>query len=62
MEDEALTWRLSQAAEARNRAMRSQNEDKTEYDTGANGARINRDERSAFAALLEQIGHSKRQQ
>ncbi|WP_109468139.1 DNA primase [Albibacillus kandeliae] len=60
--DEALTWRLGQAAEARNRAMRSQQEDRAEYDTGENGARINRDERNAFASLLEQIGYSKRQQ
>ena len=60
--DEALTWRLSQAAEAKNRAMRSQHQDKTEYDTGDNGARISRDERSAFEALLEQIGYSKSQQ
>jgi len=60
--DEALTWRLSQAAEARNAAMRSQHEDKTEYDTGDNGVRINRDERNALNALLERIGYSKRQQ
>ena len=60
--DEALTWRLGQAAEARNAAMRSQHQDRTEYDTGDNGARISRDERDAFAALLDQIGHSKRQQ
>ena len=60
--DEALTWRLSQAAEARNAAMRSQHEDKTEYDMGDNGARINRDERNALDALLERISYSKRQQ
>ena len=60
--DEALTWRLGQAAEARNSAMRSQHQDRTEYETGDNGARISRDERDAFAALLDQIGHSKRQQ
>ena len=60
--DEALTWRLGQAAEARNAAMRSQHQDRTDYDTGDNGARISRDERDAFAALLDQIGHSKRQQ
>lgn len=57
--DEALTWRLSQAAEARNRAERSENEDKAEYDTGDNGARINREERGAFDALLEKISRSK---
>ena len=60
-EDEALTWRLGQAAEAANKAMRSEHEDNAEYDRGENGARINRDERSAFDALLNRIGHSKRQ-
>jgi DNA primase len=57
--DEAVTWRLGQAAEARNRAMRSQQEDKAEYDLGDNGARINRDERAALDALLENISFSK---
>jgi DNA primase len=59
-EDEAVTWRLGQAAEARNRATRSLQEDRTEYDLGENGARINREERSAFDALLGQIDYSKR--
>jgi len=57
--DEGLTWRLSQAAEARNKAEHGQTEDKTEYDTAPSGARINRDERSAFDALLKEIGLSK---
>jgi DNA primase len=56
-----VTWRLSQAAEARNRATHGQQEDKTEYDVGENGARINREERDRFDALLNQIGHAKRQ-
>ncbi len=59
--DEAVTWRLSQAAEARNRAVRSLHEDKAEYDVGDNGARINREERSAFDALMEKITFSKPQ-
>jgi DNA primase len=58
--DEAVTWRLSQAAEARNRALRSQQQDRTEYDTGPNGARINRDERSALDALMDRITFTKR--
>lgn len=58
--DEAVTWRLSQAAEARNRALRSQQQDRTEYDTGPNGARINRDERSALDALMDKITFTKR--
>jgi DNA primase len=58
--DEAVTWRLSQAAEAHNRALRSQHQDRTEYDTGPNGARINRDERSALDALMDKITFTKR--
>ncbi|MEO3415704.1 DNA primase [Roseovarius sp. CAU 1744] len=57
--DEAVTWRLQQAAEARNRAIRSQQEDKAEYDLGDNGARINRGEREQFHALLDKITSSK---
>jgi len=57
--DEAVTWRLGQAAEARNKADRSEHKDKAEYDTGDNGARINRGERNALDALLGQINYSK---
>ncbi|EAQ24953.1 DNA primase [Roseovarius sp. 217] len=57
--DEALTWRLGQAAEARNRATRSQQEDRAEYDLGENGARIKRDEKEQFNALLGKITFSK---
>lgn len=57
--DESVTWRLGQAAEARNRAQRSQQEDRAEYETSANGARIRRDEKAQFDALMEKIGHSK---
>lgn len=57
--DEGLTWRLSQAAEARNSAGRSGNEDKGEYDLGPNGARIDKEERNAFDELLSQIGFGR---
>ncbi len=57
--DETLTWRLSQAATARQMAQRAQSEDKAEYDLGPNGAPINREERSAFAALMETIRFEK---
>jgi len=57
--DESVTWRLGQAAEAHNRAIRSQQEDRAEYDTGPNGARINRGEREAFEALLGKITVTK---
>ncbi len=57
--DEAITWRLGQAAEARNKAVRSQQEDKAEYDLADNGARINRGEREEFNTLLDGITFSK---
>ena len=58
--DEAVTWRLSQATEARNAAGRGFNEDKAEYETGTNGARINRAERNALDDLLGAIRFDKR--
>jgi DNA primase len=57
--DEAVTWRLGQAAEARNRAVRSEQEDRAEYDLGENGARIKRDEKEQFDELLGKITFSK---
>ncbi len=57
--DEGLTWRLSQATAALDRAARGNSDDKVEYDTGPNGARMKKDERSAFDALLDQIDFEK---
>ncbi|WP_166416132.1 DNA primase [Cochlodiniinecator piscidefendens] len=57
--DEGLTWRLQQAAEARNRAVRSESEDKAEYDVGDNGLALNRAERSRLNSLLENITFAK---
>ena len=57
--DEGVTWRLGQAALALDRAGRGNNEDKAEYDTGANGAKMKRDERDAFEHLLDQINFGK---
>ena len=57
--DEALTWRLREAAEARNRALRSQQEDKAAYEQGPNGLMMDKDERSAFDALLSKITYTK---
>ncbi|ANT61428.1 DNA primase [Salipiger sp. CCB-MM3] len=59
--DEALTWRLGQAAQARNQAVMNRSEDDVEFETGANGARVDKEERSAFDALLQQIRFSKGQ-
>jgi DNA primase len=57
--DEGLTWRLGQAAEAVNQSSRSAQEDRGEYDFGPNGARVKRDEKSAFDALLDTIDFAK---
>ncbi len=57
--DEVLTTRLRQAAEARNNSEKSGSEDRAEYDLGANGARIKRDEKKKLSSLLDQIDFSK---
>ncbi len=58
-EEEVLTRRLRNAAEAMQTAQKAESEDKVEYETAANGAAINREERSAFDAMLETIRYSK---
>ena len=57
--DEGLTWRLAQASAALDKAGRGDNEDKAEYAVGENGARMKKDERSAFDQLLGQINFAK---
>ncbi len=57
--DEGVTWRLSQAAAAAENASRTGKEDNAEYDVSANGARISKRERDAFASLMDQISFSK---
>ncbi len=57
--DEGLTWRLSQAALAKQRAETGSQEDTTEYDTAPTGAKMSRDERSAFDALIAKIEFKK---
>ena len=57
--DEGVTWRLGQAAAAADNATRTGKEDNAEYDVSANGARISKSERDAFASLMDQISFSK---
>ncbi|WP_373635606.1 DNA primase [Yoonia sp. SS1-5] len=57
--DEGLTHRLRQAAALLDQAGRGDNEDKAEYELGANGARMKKDERNALDSLLEQINFGK---
>lgn len=60
LDDEALTYRLAQAAEERNRTSRSQNEDRAVFDIADNGARINRDEKDAFKAIMSGINFERK--
>jgi DNA primase len=55
---ETLTWRLRDAAEARHRAGRAMQEDRTDYDIAENGARISRQEREAMLKMLADLGLS----
>ena len=57
--DEGVTWRLGQAAEARDKAVRSHTEDKTEYHVSDSGALLKRDERRDFERLLDKIDFTK---
>ncbi|WP_420859481.1 DNA primase [Marivivens marinus] len=57
--DEGLTWRLGQATEALHRAGRGDTEDRAEFEVGANGARMKKEERTAFDRLLSQIDYGK---
>lgn len=57
--DEDVTYRLSQAAKAVQESVRSTEESKVEFDLGANGAKMDKDERSALDALMETIRYSK---
>ncbi|QFS83851.1 DNA primase [Roseivivax sp. THAF40] len=56
---ETRTWRLGQAAAVRAQAERAVQEDDTDYETGANGALIDRAERKSFAELLDNITFAK---
>ncbi|WP_089883139.1 DNA primase [Citreimonas salinaria] len=57
--DEALTWRLAQAAQARAHAGRLDEEDDADFEIGPNGAHVDRTERSALDSLLAQIRFDK---
>jgi len=57
--DEGLTYRLAEASKAVDRAGRGDNDDKAEYAIGKNGARVKKDEQSAFDQLLEQMGFAE---
>ncbi|MFQ6549744.1 DNA primase [Aestuariibius sp. 2305UL40-4] len=54
--DDVLTWRIVRSNRDLEKAGSGDDEDRTEYEIGPNGARMKKDERSAFDALLKQIG------
>ena len=53
--DEGLTWRLAQAAAAVDMTTRKDTDDSADYETAANGAKLNKQERSALEDVLNQI-------
>ncbi len=53
--DEGMTWRLGQAAEARNRAERAQTEDRAEFDTAPNGMKLERSLRKESLSLFDSL-------
>lgn len=57
--DEGLTWRLTEAAKARDEAARGKGEDRQLFDRADNGVMIAREEKDALEALLQQIRYSK---
>ena len=57
--DEGVTWRLGQAAQARNDALRSNAEDAEDFERAENGAEVNRAEKDAFDDLLKRIDFTK---
>ena len=59
MADEGVTWRLAKASEAVNQAGRGNGEDKVDYAIGANGARMKKEEQSAFEQLVQKIDFAK---
>ncbi len=58
--DEAQTWRLTQAAEARNSAFRSAPADDSEYVTAENGLRLDRKDLLRHKQMLEGIDATQR--
>ncbi len=57
--DDTVFWRLGQAANAQYRAAQPDKDDVGQFDIGANGARINRDERSKLDDLIKNIRYDK---
>ena len=59
LDDEGLTWRLSESAKHVQRTTQGSQEDKTEYKTATNGLKVKLEEQKKLDSLLEQINFSK---
>jgi DNA primase len=57
--DESLTWRLSQAAKAIDTSVRPESDDTADFVKVENGSMLNKDERSAFDKLLENMVNTR---
>ncbi len=57
--DEALTWRLAEAARARSAIGRLKDDNEVDFEIGPNGAHIDREEKSALDSLLATIRFEK---
>ncbi len=56
LHEASALWRVTKAREARNQAERRDLSDDSDFETGPNGAKLNRDDRSAFDRLIRDIG------
>jgi DNA primase len=59
LDDEGLTWRLSESAKHMQATTQGTQEDKTEYKTAKNGLKVKLEEQNTLDNLLEQINFSK---
>ncbi|KAB2542520.1 DNA primase [Salipiger aestuarii] len=57
--DEALTWRLAQAAKARDESVQRKDETQSDFEIAPNGVRIDREEKRRAEAIWDQIRFSK---
>ena len=59
LDDEGLTWRLSESAKHVQRTTQGSQKDTTEYKTATNGLKVKLEEQKTLDSLLEQIRFSK---
>ncbi|MEJ6397778.1 DNA primase [Yoonia sp. 208BN28-4] len=60
--DESVTWRLAKAAAAVDTSVRRETNDTADFETAENGAKLSKDERSAFDDMLSRISLTKKGQ